>query len=125
TNLESNLICEFDRENIKEVLINLINNAINYTPPNGKITIDSNLNGQNVIIKIKDTGIGINNEDNANLSRYFGKVEHFGKGLDVITEGPGLGLYISKNIVQLHGGKLWFESKGKFKGTTFYFTLPC
>jgi len=53
----------------------------------------------------------------------FGKIERYGKGLDIITEGSGIGLYLSKEIVELHGGKLWLESEGRNKGSTFKFRL--
>lgn len=114
----------FEKERIYEVIINLLSNAINYTPPNGKIRINSEINDNYYLISIKDNGIGLTEEEKSKLFKKFGKIERYGQGLDVISEGSGLGLYISKKIVKLHGGKIWVESKGMNKGSTFYFSLP-
>jgi len=58
------------------------------------------------------------------VDRKLGKIESYGKGMDVVSEGSCLGLYISKKIIELHGGYIWVESKGRDKGSTFYFSLP-
>jgi PAS domain S-box-containing protein len=118
------LITSFEPEQIHQVISNLINNAIKYTPPNGIIEILSEINENFIIISIKDNGIGLTNEEKERIFTQFGKIERYGQGLDIITNGSGLGLYISKKIVELHGGKIWVESEGRNKGSTFNFTLP-
>ena len=118
------LIASFDKEQIKQVLNNILTNAIKYTLPNGLIEIRSQVKGDFIIISIKDNGIGFAREDLRKLFKRFGKIERFGQGYDVVTQGSGLGLYISKKIIELHGGDVWAESEGRNNGSTFYFSLP-
>ncbi|MFX0142265.1 MAG: sensor histidine kinase, partial [Candidatus Hodarchaeota archaeon] len=63
-------------------------------------------------------------EEMSQIFKRYGKIERYGQGLDVISEGSGLGLYIVKKIIELHGGKVWAESHGRNKGSTFSFSLP-
>jgi signal transduction histidine kinase len=58
------------------------------------------------------------------LFQQFGKIERYGQGMDIIPEGSGFGLFISKKIIELHGGDIWVESDGRNKGSTFYISLP-
>lgn len=111
-----------DQNKIREVLINLIGNSLKFTDAGGNITV-SLINKDDVIItQIKDTGRGIKKEDLPKLFQKFGFV-----GANYLhkqnAQGTGLGLYISKSIVNMHGGKIWVESDGENKGTTFIFTL--
>jgi len=111
-----------DVEKIKLVVQNLIENAIKYTPLGGKITVSVGYreDKKEIIFSVKDTGVGIPKDQQ---SRVFTK---FFRGANVMrmeTEGSGLGLFISKNIIEAHGGKIWFESK-EGQGTTFYMVLP-
>jgi PAS domain S-box-containing protein len=122
--VDKNLITKLDRERIYEVISNLIINAIKYTPVGGEITIDSQISDDSYVISVKDTGIGLTDEEKKHLFTQFGKIERYGQGWDVGIEGTGLGLYISKEIIELHGGKIWAESKGRNKGSIFYFSVP-
>jgi signal transduction histidine kinase len=118
------LITYFEKERIYDVIINLLSNAIKYTPPNGEIVIRSKVKKGNYIISVHDSGIGLTQEEREKIFKKFGKIERYGQGLDVISEGSGLGLYISKKIIELHGGNIWVKSKGRKKGSAFYFSLP-
>ncbi len=120
----NDLYVNIEKEEIHRVLSNLITNAIKYTPPMGKIEVKTELEGDFMIISVKDNGIGFTNEQKKIIFQKFGKIERYGQGLDLGIDGTGLGLYISKRIVESHGGKIWMESEGKSKGSTFYFTLP-
>ncbi len=118
------LMTKFEIEQIHQVLNNLIDNAIKYTPPNGKIEIKSQIKEKSYVISIKDNGIGFIQDEKSRIFKQFGKIEHFGKDLDVYSEGSGLGLYISKKIIELHDGSIWMESEGRNRGSSFYFSLP-
>lgn len=109
-----------DVEKIRLVIQNLLDNAIKYTKPGGKVTIALRYVKKEIEFKIQDTGVGIPQDQQ---KRIFTK---FFRGANVMrmeTEGSGLGLFITKNIIEAHGGKIWFESEEN-KGTTFYFTIP-
>ncbi|HDZ17414.1 MAG TPA: PAS domain S-box protein [archaeon] len=113
-----------DKDRIQEVLTNLISNAIKYTPKNGTIKLKSKMNKGYFVIMIEDNGIGFTPEETKNIFTQFGKIERYGQGFDVISEGSGLGLYIAKKILTQHKGSIWLESEGRNKGTTFFFSLP-
>ena len=111
-----------DVEKIRLVIENLLDNAVRYTPPGGRVTISLRYieKEKEIEFSIKDTGVGVPEDQQ---ERVFTK---FFRGVNVMrmeTEGTGLGLFIAKNIIEAHGGKIWFESE-EGKGTTFYFTLP-
>ncbi len=118
------LIADVDNARIEAVINNLLINAINNTPPGGDISIQLSLLENQIELRIADTGIGITPEEKQRLFTKFGKIERYGKGIDVISEGTGLGLYISKNVIELHGGSIRVESEGRDKGSTFIVTLP-
>ncbi|MFX0072432.1 MAG: sensor histidine kinase, partial [Candidatus Hermodarchaeota archaeon] len=123
-NIHDQLITKFEKERIHEVLGNLISNAIKYTQPYGTIEIKSEIKEDFYVISVKDNGIGFLEEEKKKVFQQFGKIEHYGEGSYLSTEGTGLGLYISKKLVELHGGEIWMESEGRNRGSTFYFTLP-
>ena len=122
--IHDKLITSFEPDQIHLVISNLLNNAIKYTPPNGKIEVKSAITDNSILISIHDNGIGITNEEKKRLFSQFGKIERYGQGLDIISDGSGLGLFITKRIVELHGGKIRVKSGGRNKGSIFYFTLP-
>lgn len=109
-----------DEEKIKLVVDNLIDNAIKYTRPGGTVTISLKSDKKEIGFQIQDTGAGIPEQQK---ERVFGKFFRGSNVLRMETEGTGLGLFIAKNIVESHGGRISFESEEK-KGTTFYFTIP-
>ncbi|KKK40829.1 MAG: Signal transduction histidine kinase [Candidatus Lokiarchaeum sp. GC14_75] len=122
--IQDEIYVNMEKEEIHDVLSNLLINAIKYTPPMGKIEIKTELQDNSVVVSVIDNGIGFTNEQKNRIFQQFGKIERYGQGLDLGIDGTGLGLYISKRIVELHGGKVWMESEGKNKGASFYFTLP-
>lgn len=108
-----------DREKLTQVVINLLNNAIKFTPRSGEIIIKAReLNGQ-VEVKVSDTGIGIPTED---LDSVFNKFYQVDSTLTREAGGTGLGLAICKGIIEAHNGRIWAESE-LGKGSTFVFTL--
>ncbi|MHA2009627.1 MAG: PAS domain S-box protein [Promethearchaeota archaeon] len=122
--LGENIFFELDWVKIEQAIINLITNAINNTPPEGKVSIKLVDNNGYIDISIKDTGIGLTEEEKGKLFTKFGKIERYGKKLEVDIDGLGLGLYISKEIVQLHGGQILVNSAGRNKGAEFIIRLP-
>jgi signal transduction histidine kinase len=111
------LLAEFDHERMFQVFGNLLSNALRFTMPNGHIAIRVARDGEFVLFSVKDTGPGIPPDK---LDMIF---ERFWQGADTPRTGLGLGLYISRCIVEAHGGKLWVLSE-LGKGSTFNFTLP-
>ena len=122
--IRDKLFANIEKEEIHDVLSNLLTNAIKYTPPMGKIEVKTELKDNNVVVSVSDNGIGFTEEEKKRIFKQFGKIERYGQGLDLGIDGTGLGLYISKRIVESHEGKIWMESEGNSKGSTFYFTLP-
>ena len=122
--IHNELYANIEKEEIHDVLSNLLTNAIKYTPPNGKIEIKSEIKKDFLVVSVKDNGIGFTEDQKKKIFQQFGKIERYDQGLDLGIDGTGLGLYISKRIVESHEGKIWMESEGNSKGSTFYFTLP-
>ncbi|MFX1392692.1 MAG: PAS domain S-box protein [Promethearchaeota archaeon] len=117
--LPQEIYLEIDEYRITQVLINLLSNAIKNTPKKGIINVSLNESENYVDIIIKDTGVGLTEKEMNQIFKKFGKVERYGKQMDVDIRGSGLGLYISKEIVELHGGRILVESEGRNKGSTF------
>ena len=110
-----------DRDKVTQVLMNLIGNAVKFTPQDGKITVALEKNGNDYIqISVADTGPGILPEEQNKIFSKFYQVANIDKQK---PKGSGLGLAISKALVEMHGGKIWMDSEVG-RGSTFYFTLP-
>ncbi len=123
--IPTNLYLEIDRMRIEQVINNLLSNAIKNTPPEGRITICLRENSDGVEFTVKDTGVGFTKKEMEILFTRFGKIERYGQGLDdTDIQGSGLGLFISRELVKLHGGVIQAESPGRNKGSTFTVKLP-
>ena len=109
-----------DKDKLQEVMVNLVGNAIKYTPPQGKVEVGLKVAGQSIITWVKDNGIGIGPDDQAKLFQRFFRVE---SDETRHIQGTGLGLFIVRQIVEHMNGKIWVESE-KGQGSTFYFSLP-
>ncbi|MES0808034.1 ATP-binding protein [Roseibium sp. SCPC15] len=109
-----------DKRALKQILLNLLANAVKFTPDNGTVALKARPRGDKLRFEVTDTGIGISERDIERLAQPFVQVENqFTK----THQGSGLGLAIARSLVELHGGKLTIESEVK-KGTTVSFTLP-
>jgi len=115
----SSLYVYMDKNLIERVLINLINNAIKFTPPKGEITVRCIKSNSKVTVSIKDTGCGIPKDD---LEKIFQEFYRADNPINREVRGTGLGLSLVKRIIELHKEKIWVESEIN-RGTTFYFTL--
>jgi len=122
-NLTTEVYFKLDKNRFPQVLINTLSNALKNTPPKGMVYLNLNETNEYIDIIIKDTGVGLTGEEQKKLFQKFGKIERYGMDLDVDIEGAGLGLYISKEIVELHGGQILVESEGRHKGSTFIIRL--
>jgi signal transduction histidine kinase len=110
-----------DRERIKWILNNLVENAIRYTPAGGSVTLSLSTGARTLFIQVRDTGIGILPQDRSNIfERFF----RGGNALAKENEGNGLGLYIARQIARDHGGDITFAPNQTGPGTTFTLTIP-
>ena len=107
-----------DPDRMEQVLVNLLHNAIKFTPPNGEIIVSAHTDDKNVVFQVKDTGVGIASSDLPRIFERFYKADRARSG-----GGTGLGLSIARHMVEAHGGRIWAESEVG-KGSTFYFSLP-
>lgn len=109
-----------DPKLIQIVFQNLLSNAVKYTPPGGALSLAIKKEGENVLIRVTDTGYGIPAADQGKI---FTKLFRADNVKDKESEGTGLGLYIVKAVVETAGGRIWFDSL-EGRGTTFFITLP-
>jgi two-component system phosphate regulon sensor histidine kinase PhoR len=108
-----------DRERLKQVVVNLVENAIKYNRPNGNVTVELQLQSDDAYLRVRDTGIGIPQED---LGRIFERFYRVNKDRSRAVGGSGLGLAIVKHILEAHGTGAQVESQPGV-GTTFSFRL--
>jgi signal transduction histidine kinase len=112
------IYCDYNK--VLQVLDNLLNNAIKFSKLGDVITLNARSDGKSVLFEVADTGIGIKKKDQ---HKVFNKFEQLSSGTGLQQGGSGLGLAICKGLVELHGGKIWFESN-LGKGTKFFFIIP-
>ncbi|MBE3558899.1 MAG: PAS domain S-box protein [Ktedonobacteraceae bacterium] len=113
-------IVKADRDRIEEVLLNLLDNAIKYSPRQRTITVAARATGEEVIVSVSDAGMGISLRDQQQI---FDRFQRADNRVTQAMPGAGLGLYISRAIVEAHGGRIWVEST-LHQGSTFSFSLP-
>ena len=110
---------------MEQVIINLLSNAIKNSPPDGEVNVSLKKNDDWIEFIVYDTGIGLTKEEMNSLFTRFGKIERFGEGFEYLDiQGSGLGLFIVKEIVNLHGGEIKAFSDGRNKGAKFIVRLP-
>jgi signal transduction histidine kinase len=109
-----------DERKVKQILLNLLSNAVKFTPEGGRVDLTATAAEDGITIAVSDTGIGIAPDDQATIFEEFRQV---GRDDTRKQEGTGLGLTLAKKFVELHGGRIWVESKVG-KGSTFTFSLP-
>jgi len=110
-----------DRDRIKWILNNLIENAIRYTPAGGNVTVSANRGANQVQVRVRDTGIGIPEQERGNIFERFYRA---GNAITKENAGNGLGLYIARTIATDHGGDLDFQPNAEGPGTTFILSFP-
>ncbi|MCK5615639.1 HAMP domain-containing histidine kinase [Candidatus Pacearchaeota archaeon] len=108
-----------DEDRIRQVILNLLDNAIKFTPNNGKITLKIDVTENSFIVHIQDTGCGIDKKEQKHLFELYWRSDNIKKDLN----GLGIGLPLSKMIIELHGGQIWVKSK-KGRESTFSFSIP-
>ncbi|MBI4509002.1 MAG: HAMP domain-containing histidine kinase [Deltaproteobacteria bacterium] len=112
--------CRCDRTRIEQVVVNLLTNAIKYSPGGGPIDLRLVHAGRSAIVSVADRGVGIPADQQGMVFEPFFRTRN---AIEAQVEGAGLGLHISKQIVEQHGGRMWFDSL-LGAGSTFYFSLP-
>ncbi len=112
-------LVQADATRLEQVLVNLIHNAVKFTPPGGEVALSAAAEGNWIRFAVRDTGVGIPADDLTRIFERFYKADRARTG-----GGTGLGLSISRHLVEAHGGRIWAESK-EGQGSTFYFTIPC
>ncbi len=110
-----------DAIKLRQIVFNLLSNAAKFTPDGGRVELLAWKEGDELIISVSDTGIGLNREDRELI---FGAFEQLDSSYTRRQRGTGLGLALARSLVELHGGRIWAESEGEGKGSKFTFTIP-
>lgn len=115
------LVIRADESKLKILIQTFIDNAIIYTPEGGHVTVGLAEQGKEAVLSVSDTGIGFSKEESHLI---FSRLFRTDAARKAATEGMGVGLYIAKGIVERHGGRIWMQSEGQGKGSTFFVALP-
>jgi signal transduction histidine kinase len=118
---EPAVMVQADARRVIQVLFNLLNNALKFTPEGGRVSLRVERQGGAALVRVRDTGRGI---EPASLGKLFQPFSQVHDTMEMTKPGAGLGLFICKGIVEQHGGRIWAESAGRGQGATFCFTLP-
>lgn len=110
-----------DEVRLKQIVMNLLSNAVKFTPHGGFIKLGACVTDGQIQVKVADSGIGIEPQDQ---SRIFEEFEQVDSSYSRKHQGTGLGLALSRKLVELHGGSIWVESDGKNRGSVFFFEIP-
>jgi PAS domain S-box-containing protein len=110
-----------DEIKLRQIVFNLLSNAAKFTPDGGRVELLAWKEGDELIISVSDTGVGLRSED---LERIFGAFEQLDSSYNRRQQGTGLGLALARSLVELHGGRIWAESEGEGKGSKFTFSIP-
>lgn len=110
-----------DEDRLIQVLLNLVGNALQYTPPGGRVQVSAQQENGEVRVAVVDNGIGISAEHLPHLFTRFYRVD---RSRSRVGGGSGIGLTIARHLVEAHGGRIWVHSEGLGQGSAFYFTLP-
>jgi signal transduction histidine kinase len=116
---ESSLVGNWDEQRLRQVLMNLLSNALKYSPEGSTVTVSVSTDGRGAMVGVRDKGIGLDGDE---LAQLFGRGYRTQAARSVI--GGGLGLYFSNGIIAAHGGRMWAESRGHGRGSAFCFALP-
>jgi len=125
-NIDHEIILNVDQTRIFSVFTNLLSNAIKFTPDYGWIKISSKKKENQYFFEIQDNGIGLAQDEIGRLFKKFERMKPpiINNHVNIKDSGTGLGLYITKGIIDAHGGKIWASSEGENKGSAFSFTIP-
>jgi len=110
-----------DESRLEQVIINLVHNAVKYSPDGGEISVTARTDGPVVEISVSDQGLGMTQQE---VEQLFQPFYRLGRDSEKRIKGAGLGLYLTKQLVELHGGRVRAESEGSGRGSSFHFTIP-